>query len=137
MQIRVHREVLRRLDCWDLGDDVQDPLDQWRPSHLPFHLLGRRLAVYCSVEKDPEDQIWTDPIFIFKRSHKKNSLIERMRSQRKIDRLRMGDQMGFDFSVFLFGLPDLKKIISCVTIVKFSCYLKQGETSRYFCLSKM
>lgn len=116
---------------------VQDPLDQWRPSHLPYRLLGKRLAVYCSVDKDPEDPMWTDPIFIFKRFHKKNSLRERRSSQCNTDRLRMGHQMGFDFYVFCLVYLIFKKIISCVTIVRFSCYLKQGETSRYFCLSKM
>lgn len=59
---------------------AQDPLDQWHLSHLPYRLLGRRLAVYSSVEKDPEDQIWTDPTFIFKKSHKKKNLTERMYS---------------------------------------------------------
>lgn len=119
------------------GITAQDPLDQWHLSHLPYRLLGKRLAVYCSVEKEPEDPICTDPIFIFKRSHKKNSLRERRGSQCNTDCLRMGHQMGFDFYVFCLAyLIFLKNYFLC-DHCEILLLLKQGETSRYFCLSKM
>lgn len=70
----VPRSSSRRLGCWDSGKTAQDPLGPPGHSHLRRRLLHGDSPMLFSGERTPEDRMWTDPIFGFKRSHKKKEI---------------------------------------------------------------